>query len=332
MTFGHACGMVLRLLLPTSVYAKIRKVYIKTYTKISRKHNRKFSPRDKFFELSLTDQTLTDQQRKMLAHFLDTGGVYMGDNTDLYFGRGNLETHLDKDGFVHVVSGGKELYFKAGMSKEEAICHFNSNAAEMDVLSPHRYVTEENYIIGTISPSPQERCPNSAHDSFCVKLGDVVADIGAQEANFSLSVIDIASHVYIFECEKCWTDALTRTFAKYKDKVTIVNKYVGDKDGGDFVTLDSFFEGKQINFIKADIEGAETSMLAGGKKLFGSRKDLKAAVCTYHRTHDAKNAERFFNNLGYNTTFTDGEMFYPCGDQSDYIKDYFRKAIIRAWK
>ena len=48
------------------------------------------------------------------------------------------------------------------------------------------------------------------------------------------------------------------TFAPYKEKITIVRKYVSDVDEEDNITLDTFFrdEGKFIDnlFLKMDIE------------------------------------------------------------------------------
>ena len=48
------------------------------------------------------------------------------------------------------------------------------------------------------------------------------------------------------------------TFAPYKEKITIVRKYVSDVDDEDNITLDTFFrdEGKSIDnlFLKMNIE------------------------------------------------------------------------------
>ncbi|GMO29781.1 MAG: hypothetical protein Ta2B_10740 [Termitinemataceae bacterium] len=46
-------------------------------------------------------------------------------------------------------------------------------------------------------------------------------------------------------------------------KVVIVNKYVSNITDNNTVTLDDFFCDKEVDIIKADIEGAEKLMLEG---------------------------------------------------------------------
>jgi hypothetical protein len=49
-----------------------------------------------------------------------------------------------------------------------------------------------------------------------------------------------------------------------------------------YTTLDYFFQDKEINFIKADIEGAEIDLIRGGKEILSKKNDLRLALCTYH--------------------------------------------------
>ncbi len=74
-----------------------------------------------------------------------------------------------------------------------------------------------------------------------VKDNDILSDIGAAEGNFSLSVIDKVQHVYLFETDNDWIEALEKTFEPWKEKVSIIHKFVGNKDTDTCITLDSFF-------------------------------------------------------------------------------------------
>jgi len=208
--------------------------------------------------------------------------------------------------------------------KSAVACYFNTISGEMDIRSPHRYITEQNDMIGTIDTGVGEyeaSKHNENTSAFCVADGDVVADIGCAEGNFSLGIINRAAHVYLFEPDTNWLPALQQTFKAFKDKVTIVNKMVSDYDSECTVTLDTFFKDKPVHFIKADIEGAEGKMLAGARGLFSNHKNIKAAVCTYHKKEDADDFKNYFNELGYKTSFTDG---YMAVDAS------LRKGVIRA--
>ena len=92
-----------------------------------------------------------------------------------------------------------------------------------------------------------------------------------------------------------------------EDTIVVENKAVGDICGrvafersgslfcnraSDFsddfcemVTLDSYFEGEDISFIKMDIEGAEYKALVGAEQLI-RRSKPKLAVSVYHNPDD----------------------------------------------
>ena len=107
---------------------------------------------------------------------------------------------------------------------------------EQDINSPHRYLSE----------------------SFNPGNDDVVADIGAAEGNFSLSVIEKVKKIYLFEYDQEWIEALRATFAPWAEKVEIINKYVSDYNDESHIRFDTFFEMKKdITFLKIDVDGAE---------------------------------------------------------------------------
>jgi Methyltransferase FkbM domain len=206
---------------------------------------------------------------------------------------------------------GKKLYYKNGHQHAKAQVYFNSLMMEQDNASPHRYLTED----------------------FDVNEGDVIVDVGAAEGNFSLSVIEKAKFVYLFETENVWIKALEATFEPWKEKVKIVKKYVSDVDNENCIKLDTFFKnGEQVNFIKADVEGAEAQVINGASTLIESQKDLRVAVCTYHRQSDAEILDNLLKNKGFKNQFSDKYMIYHYGKTNVVEPPYLRKAVLRGTK
>lgn len=240
-------------------------------------------------------------------------------------------------GLFFVEDRGLKLYFPRNYEQKFCQSQGLSMGLEQDLFSPHRYVTKENKMWGALE-RPENEIPKYA--SHFVERGDIVADIGASCGNFSLSVIENAKHIYLFEADKIWNESLQKTFEKYKDKITIVNKYVSDVDSEDSITLDTFFKDKEVNFIKADIEGYEQQLLNGAKSIL-SRDGvyMKCSICTYHRPQDEKDFGNFFRELGYETSFPDSHMFFPI-DLKSYIDgkpqpqnmSFFRKGVLMARK
>ena len=77
--------------------------------------------------------------------------------------------------------------------------------------------------------------------------GKSLLDVGSAEGIFTLDVIDLIEHAYLFECDDEWVEALEATFLPWKDKITIVRKYVSDMDDENNTTLDSYFQVKRFN-------------------------------------------------------------------------------------
>jgi Methyltransferase FkbM domain len=217
----------------------------------------------------------------------------------------------DQLNLYYMLWEGKKLYYKNGHRPKKAQQYFNSLRLEQDVRSPHRYLTPD----------------------FDVGQNDIVVDVGAAEGNFSLSVIEKAGYVYLFETDIKWIKALEATFEPWKNKVKIIQKYVSDKTSGNCIALDDFFDDKQtVHFIKADVEGAEGQVLQGATRLINRHKNLKITVCTYHRQEDAAVLESQLKNLGFKTSFSDGYMLYYYGKTNVVREPYLRKAVMRAVK
>ncbi|MCL2652015.1 MAG: FkbM family methyltransferase, partial [Candidatus Azobacteroides sp.] len=199
----------------------------------------------------------------------------------------------------YLIHPGKKLYFPKSYSEKEIILTYRCLLIEQDERSSHRYVKDINRL-----------------------KGKILLDIGAAEALFSLTVIELVNHVYIFECDENWIEALTATFDPWKNKVTIIRKYVSDINDENNVTIDCFLEGKEKTnlFLKMDIEGYESAALKGASNTLKGAPDIDFAICTYHKKEDAKEIAKLFRSYNLEYEQTDGYLYYGNG---------LRKAILR---
>lgn len=201
----------------------------------------------------------------------------------------NVIVHTDSETMMkYVWHENKRLYFKKNWHEKEIQNYYNGVLLEQDINSPHRYETA----------------------NFHIKENDIIVDAGAAEGNFALSVVEKAKKIYLFEVDEEWIEALKITFAPWKDKVEIVCKYVSDNDDGNNITLDTFFKNKKIDFIKADVEGAEIDMLKGCQNILSTTEKLKVAICTYHRSNDAEKIDMVLQKSGFDTEFSKGYMIF----------------------
>lgn len=155
----------------------------------------------------------------------------------------SVDVFRDEEGYPYVWFEGKKLFFKKDWTDEWVKKYYVSILRDIDQESPHSYFSKVE---------------------FYPKEDDVIADLGAAEGVFSLKVISSCKKVYLFEADKSWTEPLERTFRDYKEKIEIVNKYIGKRTSTDYVSIDDYFRDKEITYIKADIEGAEEDMIMGG--------------------------------------------------------------------
>lgn len=188
---------------------------------------------------------------------------------------------------------------------------------EQDKNSPHRYVENSKLL-----------------------KGEYLFDCGAAEGIFALDNVERFEHIYLFEADEEWIRALQFSCKPYKEKITIVNKYLSDSDNEMQMTLDHFVKEKKINlkapiFIKMDVEGAEEQVLKGAEKTLNESLNLDMAVCTYHKEFDEITLyELLMQYNGMNLEFTGGYMilYYDKATSEHFPDSYIRKGILRAHK
>jgi hypothetical protein len=257
---------------------------------------------------NLPAREISDEQREVLG-FLEKNpfSIFPYPFGPLYK-PSDIEVIFDHDpGINYVIFEGKKLYFKKRWKADRIRRGFSDLLREQDPASPHRYLT------------PQ----------FDVSENDVIADIGAAEGNFSLSVIDRVRKVCIFEYNKEWAKALNATFAPYSDKAEVINKMVSVSDDESHIRLDTFLnERKDVTFLKIDVDGAEQEVLSSCMEILRSKRPLKIALCTYHKADDEVDFTKLLRDCGFEVHPSRGFMI-PFYDKK--IKaPWLRRGLIRA--
>ncbi|MBM3920263.1 MAG: FkbM family methyltransferase [Sphingomonadales bacterium] len=189
----------------------------------------------------------------------------------------------------YCLHNGRKLYFTSAFTNDRIERLYKSLITEQDSRSAHRYIDDYD------------------------KLNNyTLLDVGSAEGIFTLDNIDRIKHAYLFEAEPYWIDALKATFEPWKEKITIVEKYVGDKTEDNFITLDDYLKDKEIDrlFLKMDIEGAELAALNGATNTLKKQPVMRTAICTYHRPGDPEKFDQILTENGFATSFSDGFLFW----------------------
>lgn len=160
-----------------------------------------------------------------------------------------------------------------------------------------------------------ERIDEGAYEYGSVQLkeGDIVFDCGANIGIFSAVAAWKGASVYAFEpLQECFLQLQKQADICSNGRIFPVNYAlsnhcgqetiffseagmteaslfgIGEKQSVEVITIDEYVRQngiKHVDFIKADIEGAERDMLSGAKETL--RKFApKLAICTYHRPDD----------------------------------------------
>jgi len=139
--------------------------------------------------------------------------------------------------------------------------------------------------------------------------------------------------VYCIECDPLWIEPLKMTLQPYRDKIVFLDKYISDQDNDTQITIDTILKneisyGKGL-FIKADIEGYETNLLAGAEHTLSTFANARWSLCTYHNDDDANKLSECFSKHSYHTEYS---RFMIIIDDKTLKHPYLRRGVIRAWK
>jgi hypothetical protein len=225
----------------------------------------------------------------------------------------NRKIHIQNDidsGLRYVEVNGNNIFFPKGMGEEIIIESVKAAIIEQDDRSPHKYLPANSINIG----------------------GDAAILCGASDGIYTLDIINKFKKIYLFEANKDWVEPLKKTLKNYLNKVEIVPYYVSDQNGPESITLDSFIEKirMEVNYIQADIEGAELKMLAGAKKLLKESKNLTLSICCYHTKEQESELTAYLSSNGFNVSHSKGYLLLWM--QYPLLSPFLRRGVLYAKK
>jgi hypothetical protein len=255
-------------------------------------------------------QLVSADVKKVLNYLQNRPIAMLPYNFQDHYIESDVDVYNDPEkGLKYVLTDGKRLYFKKRWSIRRIQKCFNELRKEQDPQSPHCY----------------------EDTTFRFEKGEILADIGAAEGNFALSVVEKAHKIILFESDKEWIEPLNATFSPWKDKVTIVQKFVGNVDNSKCTTLDSYFAPEEkFTFLKIDIEGAESLLFEGSKRILSQQQPLKIVVCTYHKPQDEFEFKELLSHNGFKTSHSNGYMLVFTDRK--IRAPYLRRGLVRAEK
>jgi hypothetical protein len=225
----------------------------------------------------------------------------------------NLPIEVDKDercGLPFAALEGAKVYFPGEFGHKQIRQRVRQSLWEQAPQSPHRYF----------------------HDSRKPFSGRYAVLAGASDCIYALKIIPYFDKVFMFEPDRRWHAPMKATLAGFGDKANIVPKRVGAITSGKEVSLDQFFEGEheKVDYIQADIEGAELALLQGAERLIEKSPRLAVSICCYHHASDEKHLGDFLvargltvkPSAGYMLAFMQYPLHYP----------YLRRGVLYATK
>ena len=251
-----------------------------------------------------------DIEQREIARYLEDNPLhvfnysFVTDYADLEC---EIRYDLGKNLFYAIYNEKKMFFSRTFNTMKKARQYFKWLCMEQDMKSPHRYVEDID------------------------RLGDdlVILDAGAAEGNFSLSLIDKAKKIYLFEPDDNWVEALKYTFEPYKEKVVIIQKNLSDYENRTTTTIDREMKNEVIDVLKMDIEGEELYALSGGIQTINRSPRIKCFVCTYHQEFAYEAIKAFFEENKFDIETSCGYMWFP---ENPYSKrtPILRHGVIRA--
>ncbi len=262
------------------------------------------------YEIENADDNMSD--KKVLFQYLkkNPAHMYCYPFYDEYLMKNTPIQYDENNGLFYGIYEQKKLYFSRKMNTEQkARAYFNSMLMEQDRRTPHCYWNFDKLA----------------------DISGVGVDVGAAEGIFALKVIDQIEHIYLVEVEEEWIEALQHTFVPYKEKVTIIQKYIANEDNADSAKLDTLFHSQRIDFMKMDIEGMEFEALKGAEKLL-SDNNMILAVCVYHHGPDNEIIGNWLKDRDYGVRNSEGYILCQGDWELENEEINFRRGLIYAYK
>lgn len=223
----------------------------------------------------------------------------------------NMECEIGYDSgknLFYAIFNEKKMFFSRSFNTmEKARQYFKWLCMEQDIKSPHRYVKDIDSLGNDL----------------------IILDAGAAEGNFSLSLVEKAKKIYLFEPDKNWVEALRYTFEPYKEKVVIIEKNLSDYENRTTTTIDKEMKNEIIDILKMDIEGEELYALKGGIQTLKRSPGIKCFVCTYHQEFAYDAIKALFEEIKFGTEVSCGYMWFPENPVSKRTP-ILRHGVIRA--
>ncbi len=220
----------------------------------------------------------------------------------------SVDVGTGESGLKYVLHEGKKIYFKRSWPANRIQDSYSFLMCEQHMDSPHRYLTSD----------------------FNIEDNSVVVDVGAAEGIFALSLIEKIKHLYLFETDEEWIEALQETYKPWAGKVTIINKFVSNKNDQQHVSIDAYFKDKKkVDFLKVDVDGAESDLLEGAQQLLSGKDHLQLALCTYHRQQDEQVFGKLLRSCNFTVSPSKGYMLFF---YEDFVAPYLRRGLLRTSK
>ena len=217
-----------------------------------------------------------------------------------------VEVHSpDNTGFPRAVCGDHSVYFPKGMTQEEIANAVRTARIEQDPRSPHCYLS----------------------DAHAIAPGDVAVLAGASDGIFCLSIIDRISKAYLFEPDPRWWEPLALTLRPWKARVQIIRSCLGDKATRQAIALDDLLgEDGRLNFLQADVEGAEMTILHGARRTLSGSGNIRLSICSYHGSADFDAISGILGEYGFAVRPSRG--YFVMGLRPPFL----RRAVVYASK
>ena len=213
----------------------------------------------------------------------------------------------DEKKLFYVLCNNRKVFMKKSLDTERKVrACFDLFFMEQDRSCPHCY---ENFM-------PENDI-------------DVLIDLGAAEACFTLRHVEKAKKIIIVEGDSEWCEALKYTFEEYEEKVLILPYFVSDIDSHfeKYITLDTILKKYLLKYrgkfsscvVKMDIEGYEEKCLSCSDSFISFFTDLTFICTCYHHKSAKNNISHLLSKKGFSIEYSKGLMYFSKANENNTL-------------